>query len=211
MVGWQSKVPHLGTVGVNQEWTTEIINDNPQTLVTTVHDAGGWIKINHPTFTTLTISQIESLIAMGYDGMEIYNGLTGDIETSLWDSCLSAGYLVWGIAVDDSHDYVTQGNKAWVVINANSLTNQAVISALQSGNMYATQGPSMSIVTTNLTIRVTTDQPSTIRWIKSGGNVIRSVNNVLFDVYPIFGNEGYMRIEIERNGKLAWSQPFSIY
>ncbi len=211
MVGWQSKVPHLGTVGVNQEWTTEIINDNPQTLVTSVHDAGGWIKINHPTFTTLTISQIESLIAMGYDGMEIYNDLTGDIETSLWDSCLSAGYFIWGIAVDDSHNYAAQGNKAWVVINANNLSKESIILALRSGNMYASQGPGMLITMNGLTIRATTDQPSTIRWIKSGGSVIRSVNNVLFDIYHIFGNEGYVRIEIERNGKLAWSQPFSIY
>ncbi len=209
MVAWRTKVPHFGTVGVDQEWTTELNNNDPQVLVNAVHANGGLIAVNHPAFTTLTLIDVIDIITMGYDFLEIYNAQLDAEAASFWDAALSAGLQVYATTVDDSHDYSAQGNKAWIVVQANDLTKRAILDALHAGNFYASTGPTMRVTLTGNTIRVTTDARSTIEWIGENGAVLRSSSGVSADVYTPVVSELYVRIKITRDydDHKAWSQP----
>jgi hypothetical protein len=115
--------------------------------------------INHPNF--IWAISAEDLIKLEGDKFfEIYNGhpLVNNEGDSIhpgtermWDLVLSERLLhgkeiMYGIAVDDAHNYFEFGSnksnpgRGWVMVNADLLTPESIIEAMEEGNFYASTG-----------------------------------------------------------------------
>ena len=72
---------------------------------------------------------------------------------AMWDSLLTRGIVMQGVASDDAHHFKTWGpdkanpGRGWVVIRAESLSVDGIIAALESGNFYSSTGVELSDVT----------------------------------------------------------------
>ncbi len=115
--------------------------------------------INHPNFGWAVTA--EDLIALeGEQFFEVYNGHPlvrnygeGDRPGMelIWDIVLTrrllAGLpLMYGMAVDDSHNYHDHGTshsntgRAWVMVKADQLTPDAIVTAMEAGDFYGSTG-----------------------------------------------------------------------
>lgn len=115
--------------------------------------------VNHPYFGwAMTPDDLIDL--QGERFFEVYNGhpavnnygdsLRAGLE-HVWDIVLTerlvAGQpLMYGLAVDDAHNYHNQGleysnvGRGWVVVRADSLTTGSLIAAMEAGDFYSSTG-----------------------------------------------------------------------
>ena len=99
--------------------------------------------IAHPRvpFTFMTFPEIFSLENIYH--IEIFNNLfeSGGIhdDLSLWDSLLSCGKKIYGMACDDSHQESDIGY-AWIMVNSNSFCKDSILTNIKVGNFYSTTG-----------------------------------------------------------------------
>ncbi len=117
--------------------------------------------LNHPNFSdAITIEEALAVDILGF--FEVYNGHPSvhnwghegkgyPSTDKYWDVVLSMkllkepGYILYGVATDDAHDYHVMGKGAnpgrgWVMVNAPDLTANALVSAMEQGNFYASTG-----------------------------------------------------------------------
>lgn len=116
--------------------------------------------LNHPNFH-YAVKAEELMRVKGERFFEVYNGHPqvhneGDKEhpstDAIWDIVLAwrIGVLglepMFGIAVDDSHNYhkmapqSSNSGRGWVMVNAGRLTPESLIEAMEAGDFYATSG-----------------------------------------------------------------------
>jgi hypothetical protein len=117
------------------------------------------VHINHPNFGYAI--RLEDMIGLKDERFfEVYNGHnlvhnSGDSihmsTESMWDY-INIAYvqnhkpLMFGIATDDAHHYHVQGSKwanagrGWVMVQADSLNPKSLITAMESGQFYASTG-----------------------------------------------------------------------
>jgi len=114
--------------------------------------AGGIPFINHPNFSKgIQVSDI--LPVKNLHHMEVYNGhplvanwgKEGHIAVEAkWDSLLTHGMVMYGIASDDMHKLVTNDEneagmfRGWIMVQSPELSIRALHKAIASGNFYAT-------------------------------------------------------------------------
>jgi len=170
----------------------------------------------HPNFSSINWTDVELEAIDGYFFIEVFNCEVSPNENAenKWDTLLTKYIRAFSIAVDDCHDVAGSCfNKGWVYTFADNLTTGDIVDALKRGNFYSSTGPTLSISVSKRTITATSDSLSTITWIGSGGNTLRSTSNVTSDSYTVAGDEVYVRIKITRNSdsKNAWSNPIYIY
>ena len=189
--------------------------------------ARGVISINHPNFGW-SMSAADLAGGTGAHLIEVHNGHfmvnnaggggQPGVE-ALWDSMLSAGVRIFGVASDDVHQLKQPWARAsarpgqgWVVVRAARLTEDAILSALASGDFYASTGVELSdIGATPQRLTVTVKEQSfakyTIQFIGRGGRILKEA--VASPArYDIAGGEGYVRAKVlDSNGQVAWTQP----
>lgn len=121
------------------------------------------VHINHPNFSGhITAEEIVSL--GGERFFEVFNG-HGDVRNwgsperhivatdRLWDIILSLRFSqgdtdkpMYGVATDDAHDWFGRGvggsipGRGWVMVLANELSADTLITAMKQGRFYATSG-----------------------------------------------------------------------
>lgn len=115
--------------------------------------------INHPNFGWALTAE-DMMQVHGERFFEVYNGHptvhnSGDAARPgmerLWDILLAHrlsgnGEVLYGMAVDDSHNYHSVGAKAsnpfrgWVMVRSRSLQANALINAMEAGDFYASNG-----------------------------------------------------------------------
>lgn len=224
---------HINALGIDRVVMPNKLPGAVETLQKNIDDvnkAGGVTQVNHPNFGwALTADHLIKL--QNYSLMEIYNGhplvnnLGGGGQPSaeaLWDAVLTRGKVVFGIADDDSHYFKRIGDptaptpgKGWIYVRASSLTVPAILASLRTGDFYASTGVELADYKTDsrsvsITIKEERASKYTVRFIGSGGRLLaESHSNPA--VYPIKGDEGYVRAKIvESNGKMAWTQPLMV-
>ena len=198
-----------------------------QRNVDAIRAARGVPHINHPNFGwSLTADQLKQIrnnkLFEIYNGHPLVNNLGGGGVPGLeevWDAILSAGVLLYGIAVDDAHHFKRPWDKTssrpgqgWVTVRSDRLAPEAILAAMERGDFYASTGVEltdyqMSDTTMTITIREETSSKYRIQFIGRGGRVLREAI-ASPAVYRFRGDEGYVRARIlESNGKMAWTQP----
>ncbi len=201
-----------------------------QRNVDAIREVKGVPHINHPNFGwSITAEDLKKVrnnkLFEIYNGHPLVNNLGGGDRPGLeevWDIILSSGQLLYGIAVDDAHHFkrpwdktASKPGQGWIVVRTASLSSQAILTAMESGEFYASTGVELSDYQANeksITITIKEERTSKYRlqFIGSGGRVLSEALKSPA-TYTIRGNEGYVRAKIiESNGKFAWTQPVMI-
>lgn len=207
-------------VGVGMTYDPQLLRENTrQQVLDAINDAGGIAVLAHPAWSVNTLTHVKEL--HGFTATEIYNAVS---ETGMSmraysdhfvDVCANAG-IDWSIlATDDAHYYGGADNqKGWVMVKADAFTNEALLAAIRTGDLYATQGPELYVrkegnkLIVDCTPCDVIGTVSNLAWTAS--RVSRGENMTHFE-YEIKETEKWIRVEaIDANGKHAWSRIFSL-
>ncbi len=203
---------------ITAPFATEAVSPDasPQERIDGILAAGGLPILAHPGWR-IGWSGTDFSRLHGYAAIEIFNGATFDPakgtsgNLKLWQGVLNEkGYRnrIWAVAVDDSHqpDAIDRG---WVMVKTAELTPDAIKHAMANGAMYASNGPSFSMIgVMNGAIAAASPEAAVIRFFDQDGNVLLDAPSFL-GVYRPSGRERWVRVEaIMADGRTAWSQPF---
>lgn len=138
---------------------------------------------------------------------------------SVWDGLLSSGKRMYGIAVDDAHNFQgefsadrSNPGRGWVSIRTTALETRALVAALEDGQFYASSGVTLSDVqvtprTLSITIKQKGDYKYTTRFYGRDGTLL-AIDKSLSPHYTLSGNETYVRAKVTDSGAAAaWVQP----
>jgi hypothetical protein len=197
-----------------------------QRNVNAIRRAQGIPSINHPNFgwamTTDDLSRLENdRLLEVYNGHPMVNNLGGGGSPGLeqmWDAVLTSGRVIYGIAVDDAHNFKSWGprysnpGRGWVAVHARALSVEALRDALETGDFYSSTGVNLAEVTRmsdGVQVRIQPESPMkyTTEFIGAGGKVLKtSFENPA--TYTFQTADKYVRARvISSGGEMAWTQP----
>jgi len=229
---FQKKPIHINGLNIKQvvepqrgDSVASVIQNN----VNAIRRVEGVPHVNHPNFHW-AIGANDMKAVKNLRLFEIYNGhpqvnnLGGGGMPGLeamWDDILSAGMVLYGIAVDDAHNFKTPGDKTkstpghgWVMARAANLGAAEILQALEQGDFYASTGVTLrdySVSKNEIKIDIAEETQArskyTVRFIGRWGKILKEVTTNPA-VYAFNDDEFYVRAKvIESNGKMAWTQP----
>lgn len=207
-----------------------------QRNVDAIRRVEGVPHINHPNFrwaiTADELKQVQNTrLFEVFNGHPQVNNVGGGGVPGLeevWDTILSGGKLLYGIAVDDAHHFkrpwdakASRPGQGWVVVRAERLSAEAVLAALEQGDFYASTGVELEDYrASRKSIFVKVREQSSTKYrvqfvgqdklTGKGGKLLKeAIENPA--TYDVRGGEGYIRAKvIDSNGKLAWTQPVMV-
>ena len=206
------------------------VADVVQRNVDAVRAAEGVPHINHPNYEWAISA--EDLAKIERDKLvEIFNGhpLVNNVGgggvpgmEEVWDALLTGGKVIYGIAVDDAHQFkrpddpfASRPGQGWIVVRASKLVAGELLEAMERGDFYASTGvvlEDIQFADRTLTIKMNPRHLTryTTQFIGRGGKIL-ATSSANPAVYKIRGDEGYVRAKvIDSNNKFAWVQPFFI-
>jgi hypothetical protein len=227
---FQGKPLHINALNPSERVAPQggsSVVDVLQRNVDAIRRVFGVPHINHPNFRW-AVTKDELGAVRNNRLFEIYNGhpqvnsLGGGGVPGLeeaWDAILSSGTLLYGIAVDDAHNFKQPGNpnvagpgRGWVRVRAPRLEAGAILEAMERGDFYASTGVELSdyqVTPTSMTVTVakTAYSKYRIQFIGRNGTLLQeSLDSPA--TYEFKGGEGFVRARVvESNGWMAWCQP----
>jgi hypothetical protein len=199
-----------------------------QNEIDAARTVGALPQINHPNWkwsfgaeemTALRDGRLFELLNVNRDSNNFAAGSRTGTE-EIWDRLLSAGKVMYGVASDDTHDYLgdfTSGKaypgKGWVMVRVARLSAEDVCQALDKGDFYASTGVELDELTITereyaLSIKPYGDTAYTTLFIGRGGQVLKKADGLKAS-YAFRGDEAYVRAKvISSGGELAFCQPF---
>lgn len=206
--------------------------------VTAVKAAGAIPQVNHPNFRWSVAPDDmtglpDSTLFEVWNGHPWVNNLGGtdarghrSLSTeALWDTLLTRGRLLFGVASDDSHAFrpedlgdpdATRPGLAWVMVRADTLSASAIMAALRGGRFYSTTGITLADYRADSEEVVLQLAPPSgpgddrrylTTFIGQGGRVLAEISGP-FARYAVRGDEGYVRARVtDSNGRRLWTQP----
>jgi hypothetical protein len=204
------------------------------------------VHINHPNFH-YSIS-LEDMIALeGERFFEVFNGHPqvhnqGDsmhIGTEeMWD-LINISYLnkkkpmIFGLGTDDSHHYHRQGKewsnagRGWIMVQAENLSAEAIIAAMEAGDFYASTGVELSTcdfqkneITITVNAKPNTDykiefigcqegekQSKVLKEIDGSKAIFSVTKDLQFVRAKITSTQLHSNPVEELNYEMAWTQP----
>ena len=120
-----------------------------QDIVDAIHAVGGIAILAHPAWSLDTCEQILPL--EGFDGIEIYNSVSGlprncrPYSGEVIDQLAVRGKVFPSMCADDSHFYEKEACLSYIYVQAEELTETAILDAIRAGRVMATQGPRFSV------------------------------------------------------------------
>lgn len=199
-----------------------------------IRDGGGIPQANHPNLGW-SVPSAELLSLPDSSLLEIFNGhplvnneggtsSAGVFKNSteaIWDTLLTRGKVIFGVASDDMHSLrpseaeradLARPGRGWIQVRAETLSTPAILSAIRRGDFYASNGVTLRAYDVTATdIRVSIEPQNDRRYrtefIGSGGRILATSYTYL-STYRIVGNEGYVRARVvDSAGRRAWMQP----
>ena len=183
--------------------------------------AGAIPSLNHPQYRwaidAATLAEVQHLGLF-----EVFNGhpATNDewgLE-EMWDNALTAGRELYGIAVDDAHEFKQFGPErsnpggGWIEVLASELSEQAILAAVGRGEFYASTGVKLEALhrgQRELRIKIAQEDDRQYRtaFVGKGGRVLAKKTGVDAS-YRLQPGDGYVRATITDSiGGKAWVQP----
>ena len=206
-----------------------------QNVIDGIHTAGGFPHLNHPNYCwSIGVDYIRSVTGLRH--MEIFNGHPhthnfgggGRPSTEeIWDSILSEGRIIYGIASDDAHHFQNWGperanpGRGWVVVRPAERDAEGIITALREGDFYASTGvelEDLSMENETLRLRIREQGKPKKKWgmigafkyrttfIGKGGAVLK-VDETLEPSYTLRPGELYVRARVvSSRNTFGWTQ-----
>jgi len=139
--GYNIKKNHQLVLGAtNVEWLDYFFiqfRSNKQKILNSLKTSQNIIVLTHPNLRNgYSADDVKQLT--DYDYLEIINQNYGT-ATNLWDSALSFGNLVYGIADDDSHNWKENDDmgRSFNLVNCNLKNNDGLINSLKAGKIIS--------------------------------------------------------------------------
>lgn len=178
-------------------------------------DAGAFVAIAHPQWSSLTLSDARRITAA--HAVEIYNhgcamGCDRPDGFSIADLLLTEGRHLSLIATDDAHFSEPDHFGGWVMVKATENTPAALLAALKRGDFYSTQGPLLHdvILEGDKVIVETSAVTSAIAIGQGTGAKGVHGHSMTKSEIPLsrLNNSPWVRVSvIDVAGKRAWSNP----
>lgn len=136
-----------------------------------------------------------------YSGGRVMGGAERAVAAPLWDACLSHGLKHFALGSSDCHTYdfakPSRPTNGWNVLWLDDLTEPQVFDALRAGRFYASSGLEVDEVCVgDGRIAVKASQAERIRFIGTGGKLLREVTGSAADYEPETC-DGYVRVELD--------------
>jgi hypothetical protein len=157
-----------------------------------IRDQGGLLILAHPLWCANTL---DDALRWPFDGVEIYNHvahwMNGKSDgMTYWTSVLARRPATLGVASDDTHFLPEHPgwNGGWIMLNAETLSRDAIMTALRAGRFYSTCGPdflSFEAEGSRLTVRT-----SPVRFIRLVGPASSGQRTGSFDG-PLITEAGF--------------------
>ena len=178
--------------------STASASSDPQTVI----DAAPYSHLAHPWEVLYPWSVAATMAITGYYAIEVDD----PNDPTLWDELLTLGGNVYGVDVSDSHD-VGEYARGWMHVFASSLTVENVITALQNGNFYSSNGNEITIDDDGNRLKITTEDVSNIRFIGKNGDRLQTNNGATTAEYYYQEGDLYVRAVIYRQSdwKIAFT------
>ncbi len=225
---------HVNGFGISGPLTVERAATKAETLqncIDAVVAGGGIAQINHPNFF-YAFDHTHMLRTRKARLLEVYNGHPkvfndGDEEhigvEEMWDRMLTAGMLIYGTGVDDSHHFTGEFEPrranpsrgwVWVRVKTRTPTVREVLRALAVGDFYASNGVELEDVFVegwmlHVVVRPVEGKDYVTQFIGDGGEVIRE-SRELHSTFNLreAGGRTYVRAKvIGPDRSCAWCQP----
>ena len=142
----QGEIWHILAVGLPRDFAHTPDEETGETLAGRAVDAGAFVAIAHPQWSSLTIEDGRALETA--HAVEVYNNgcalecARGD-GAALLDALLNEGRRLTAIATDDAHFKMDDACGGWVMVKADANEPEALVAALKAGRFYASQGPAI--------------------------------------------------------------------
>ncbi|MGD8519478.1 MAG: CehA/McbA family metallohydrolase [Anaerolineae bacterium] len=187
-------------------------------MVARLRTAGGRAVLAHPYWSGLMSKDLVGLT--GCLALEVYNGGC-EVDDAKgfsgvhWDDLLAAGDRLWGVAVDDAHwrSGTKDAGLGWVWVKAASLTQTAILDALDAGHFYASSGPEIhDLALEGDRVRVQCSPAVAIDFVGSGPysrRVAAPPGQTLTEAsYHLREGQRYVRVACQNGaGHWAWGNP----
>lgn len=198
-----------------------------QRNVDLVRSVEGVPHINHPNFRwafdhdVLRHVKNDRLVEIYNGHPDVHNhGGGGKVSMeAIWDTLLTSGMRMYGIAVDDAHHFKgefsrrrSNPGRGWIAIRARRLQAKELMERLEAGDFYASTGVELAdvrIEPDRMTVAVAPyrDVRYTIEFIGSGGIVLDTQAGPVA-TYELRGTELFVRARVsDSSGAHAWVQP----
>ena len=114
-------------------------------------DAGAFLGIAHPQWSSLTIEDGRRMAAIAH-AVEIYNtGCAVECDrgdgTTLLDQLLNEGHRLTAYAADDAHFRLADYNGGWMMVKAAGNEPEPLLESMKAGHFYSSQGPAITEMT----------------------------------------------------------------
>lgn len=191
--------------------------------------------VNHPNYEwALDADTIHRALSGSY-GLEIWSGhplvhTAGDVDhpshESIWDSLLTQGDSVTGLAVDDEHDLDAEHpsmaslpGRGWIATFGGDTTRDSICDAILHGRLYCSSGAELRRIALDrdsLSVWVT-DRSAVVEFFGDDGRVLATVTPGSsaptpygFEIrYALRGDETYVRARVLVHGRgAAWTQAY---
>jgi len=179
--------------------------------------------VAHPAWSGVTAKMINAL-DFGCIGIEVYNYVCSYVygkghSVNIWDELLVAGRRIWGFSVDDAHfnpDAPTAGG-GWIQVQADELTQDAIMGAMARGEFYSTSGPEIARIDVDdngvMTVesRYPCDSIVFVAHEHRGWRYYQvSTAPLLSAWHQLTPDMIYCRAEVRCGNKTAWTQPIFV-
>lgn len=191
-----------------------------------IEEVGALSHVNHPNFYyAITASDLRSVpnlkIIEMWSGHPVVNNAGDPAEgrpsvEKIWDEVLSSGRRIWGVAVDDAHDFTQTGSewanagRGWIVVRADELTPAAILSSIAAGDFYASTGAHLKeLEISDAEIHLEVDQAAgeCLLELICDGKVAASCRG-LRARFQIPESVTYGRVRVSApDGRQCWTQP----
>ena len=196
--------------------------ENINYVIKTMKDNGFFVTVNHPKWSQETFDTLKQY--KGMDALEIYNNSTyvggfDEDNGDVYDLLLRQGNRIFCTANDDNHNSLESPYSdmfgGFNMICAESLDYGDIISAMERGSFYATEGPIIrELYTEDGFLCVESETPLASIRMLSGNRYASLVRNLSGEAlysgkFRIDKKCGYMRLELtDMHGKRAYTNAY---
>lgn len=206
---------HILSIGAEKDPKLER-SMTPQQALDKIKDAGGYTVLAHPAWSLNRPDNVEKL--RNIDATEIFNSVS-DLPRScrpysgaFVDMMAVGGTILSLIADDDTHFYLGEECRSYIMVNAEELTQKAILDAIRNERFYSTQGPSISLTYVGETITARTSEVEKIIfhsnscWVHERNFIAPEGMSITKAVYRVPDSDTFVRVEaLDKSGKCAWS------
>lgn len=189
----------------------------PQKGIDVIRACGGRAIVAHPHWS---LNTPDTLMALhGALAAEVYNTMSYPRQDSacLLDLAAVRGRLYPLVASDDTHEYSGEQGVGFTVVQAESLTAEAIKAAMDQGRFYASQGPRIEQLTLADGKLIVQCSPaigvyfsSNLAWAPGQRALGEGITQAVYPLNLEMG-ERYVRCQVvDAQGKSAWSSPIAL-